>query len=598
MTKRAAIYCRVSHEEQVDGWSLDAQHELCRKLADERGWHVDPKHIYFEPGRSAKTDVRPAFQRMMYHAQAKAFDCIIVHKLDRYSRSLTDVVKNVALLDTAKVDLVSVSEPWVDSSSPMGKFMLHLFSLLAQWDNENRARETAKGKAARARAGLWNGSLAFGYTTLNYLRRDLAALGQQFERGEIDEATYIQQAGKLEAYIEKWSFADDGDAIPHPLYKEAVILAFELYKTGLFSDNDIADRLNEAGFRTTGNWGSQPFEKDTVRPMLQNRFYLGETKYKNQALPGRHEPLISEKLFNECQEVRARRRGRRARSKPNYRVYPLSRLALCAQSLQPLRGQPGNGGKTRYYRAPKRVAKAERLAMIPSEAAERSVMEYLSQIQLPDDWREQVMALANTKSDDQQTVAEKRAKLETRLERLKTLYKLGDIDEGEYMRDRSDLLNQLEALKPTGIPELESTALALEKVSDLLQHANPQEMRAIFHALLTTVYLHPEYPGYVVGIEPKPFLQELMDVSILPNWKPPKSGGDGGGMVAGGANGGIMGVVDAGENNRVADEGVKPVAPALGGNCTVPTLFVFLTFSTSTSPQIALNIELTLKSNF
>ncbi|TVR19644.1 MAG: hypothetical protein EA396_12265, partial [Anaerolineaceae bacterium] len=59
---------------------------------------------------------------------------------------------------------------------------------------------------------------------------------------------------------------------------------------------------------------------------------------------------------------------------------------------------------------------------------------------------------------------------------------------------------------------------------------NPQEMRAIFHALLTTVYLHPDYPGYVVGIEPKPFLQELMDVSVLPNWKPPDSGGDGGGI--------------------------------------------------------------------
>lgn len=56
-------------------------------------------------------------------------------------------------------------------------------------------------------------------------------------------------------------------------------------------------------------------------------------------------------------------------------------------------------------------------------------------------------------------------------------------------------------------------------------------MRVIFHALLTRVYLHPDYPGYVVGIEPKPFLKELMDVSILPNWNLPQSGGDGGGMV-------------------------------------------------------------------
>jgi hypothetical protein len=38
----------------------------------------------------------------------------------------------------------------------------------------------------------------------------------------------------------------------------------------------VAVCLNEEGYRTTGNWGRKPFENDTVRPMLQNRFYLGE----------------------------------------------------------------------------------------------------------------------------------------------------------------------------------------------------------------------------------------------------------------------------------------------------------------------------------
>jgi hypothetical protein len=39
--------------------------------------------------------------------------------------------------------------------------------------------------------------------------------------------------------------------------------------------------------------------------------------------------------------------------------------------------------------------------------------------------------------------------------------------------------------------------------------------------MLTTVYLHHDYPWYVVGIEPKPFLKDLMDVSMLPTWKSP-----------------------------------------------------------------------------
>jgi len=54
---RCAIYVRVSREEQIEGWSLDAQLEQCRALAALRHWQI--AHVYEEPGRSAKTDLRP-----------------------------------------------------------------------------------------------------------------------------------------------------------------------------------------------------------------------------------------------------------------------------------------------------------------------------------------------------------------------------------------------------------------------------------------------------------------------------------------------------------------------------------------------------------
>ena len=149
---RCAIYVRVSREEQIEGWSLDAQLEQCRALAALRHWQI--AHVYEEPGRSAKTDLRPAFQRLMHHAAARRFDLILVHKLDRFSRSLADVVKNVAQLKEVDVGLVSVAEPWLDTTTPQGEFMLYLFALLAQWDNQNRGLEMAKGKRARALAGL------------------------------------------------------------------------------------------------------------------------------------------------------------------------------------------------------------------------------------------------------------------------------------------------------------------------------------------------------------------------------------------------------------------------------------------------------------
>ena len=66
----AAIYIRVSTEEQTEGWSLEAQRELCKRLALQRGWSV--YRVYEEPGQSAKTDRRPVFQQMLRAGNATA----------------------------------------------------------------------------------------------------------------------------------------------------------------------------------------------------------------------------------------------------------------------------------------------------------------------------------------------------------------------------------------------------------------------------------------------------------------------------------------------------------------------------------------------
>jgi site-specific DNA recombinase len=66
---RVVSYVRVSREEQVEDWSLDAQRDLCADLAARRGWEL--VQVFEEPGRSAKTDLRPTFQRMMSQAEAR-----------------------------------------------------------------------------------------------------------------------------------------------------------------------------------------------------------------------------------------------------------------------------------------------------------------------------------------------------------------------------------------------------------------------------------------------------------------------------------------------------------------------------------------------
>lgn len=526
---RAAIYTRVSTEEQTEGWSLDAQKDECVSLLQRRGWqYIEPD--YLEPGRSAKTDLRPVFQRMMRDAELRRFDVIVVHKLDRFSRSLADVVKNVARLKEAKVGLVSVAEPWLDTTTPQGEFMLYLFALLAQWDNQNRARESAKGKAARARAGYWNGSLSFGYVSIKQLKNQIWKLGEQFESGLLPQFLYSEQVEQLERYLDQWSDCTDADAVPHPKNAEGVRLAFSLYAHGNISDHGIAIALNEAGYRTTGNWGERLFEGDTVRPMLKNPFYLGKVQYQGEWIEGRHPALIPESLFEQCQAIRAQRRGRTVRAKSTKRVYPLSGLVVCTRCQKPMRGQP-NWQDRRYYRDPRRSNHTCTQLQIQAEKAEQAVIQYLSAIRLPQDWRERILSQGLT-SEERNALEAKRQRLENQLERSKKLYLMGDMGEAEYLQARTDLTAKLAATRPVEDPDLESAALMLENIGQLLEQATPNELEDIFHALLTTVYLDSGRRGPVVAIEPKPFLKVLMDVSQLPE-RPdpddPTSGSDGGG---------------------------------------------------------------------
>lgn len=84
---RLAVYIRVSSAEQVEGYSLDAQESACRAWAASNGYDV--AHLFVEPGQSARTDQRPAFQQMITAVCATPrIDGVLIHKSDRIARNL------------------------------------------------------------------------------------------------------------------------------------------------------------------------------------------------------------------------------------------------------------------------------------------------------------------------------------------------------------------------------------------------------------------------------------------------------------------------------------------------------------------------------
>ena len=121
---RAAIYYRVSSEEQVDGYSLDAQLRASRSYCDSSSWNIAAE--YREEGKSGRTDdlsKRPAFSEMLAAADSGLFDVIVVHKLDRFSRNLRVTLETLDRLQAQGVGFVSISER-MDFTTAIGRVIL------------------------------------------------------------------------------------------------------------------------------------------------------------------------------------------------------------------------------------------------------------------------------------------------------------------------------------------------------------------------------------------------------------------------------------------------------------------------------------------
>lgn len=124
-----AIYARVS----THGQSVDLQVTELQAYASRMGWTI--AGTYLDEGVSGTKDKRPALDKLMNDARHKRFDTVLVWKLDRFGRSLSQLVQNVQLLDSYGVRFVSLTEGVdTDNKNPVGKLMLHLFAAFAEFE--------------------------------------------------------------------------------------------------------------------------------------------------------------------------------------------------------------------------------------------------------------------------------------------------------------------------------------------------------------------------------------------------------------------------------------------------------------------------------
>jgi site-specific DNA recombinase len=470
---KAALYARVSTEEQTEGYSIDAQKRAFQALCQGRGW--TPCREYIEEGKSARTDninKRPVFKQMMSDAETKQFDVLVCHKLDRFSRNLRITLEYFEKLSKAGIAFTSISEQ-MDFSQPWGKFALAMLGAMAQFYSDNLSHETKKGWAERKAQGLYCGLLPFGAI-----------------KGE------------------------DGVPVPDPNTYPGLGMAFDLAAQGE-SDRRIAQLLNSEGYRTAGNQRRSLFAKDTVRGILTNRFYLGylpEGNGNGKCVKGKHEAFVSEQLWNQAQEMRRRNAtSTHGRCRSERKICSMSGITHCWYCKGRIhisctkKGQPRLG----CYNRAKGWDCGQRSAAVG--LYEKQIEEYLGTFHIPEDYQNRILEAHRKLEAAYDNTNEERARWEAQLDRIKKLYKWGDISEEEYRRERQAFQKEMVALAPeTRQTNLDKLAEFLTNIGEAWRAASAEQRNKLARTLFQEIWIKD---NQVVAVKPQPELEPFFELN-------------------------------------------------------------------------------------
>ncbi len=267
---RCAIYTRKSTEEGLEQEfnSLDAQRQACEAyIASQRslGWTTLPSR-YDDGGISGGTMERPALQRLLADIEAKRIDLVLVYKIDRLTRSLSDFARIVEIFEAHGVSFVSVTQQF-NTTTSMGRLTLNVLLSFAQFEREVTAERIRDKIAASKRKGMWmGGSVPLGYD----LKDKKLVINPQ-------EAEIVRSLFRL--YLELGTVKS---------------LLAETKRRGLLTKQ----RQGRDGRQI----GGLPFSRGHLYQLLRNPLYVGEVAHKGQRHPGQQQAILDRETFDAAQK--------------------------------------------------------------------------------------------------------------------------------------------------------------------------------------------------------------------------------------------------------------------------------------------------------
>jgi site-specific DNA recombinase len=259
-TQYAAIYARVSTEDQGKGFSIPTQIEACQKLADREGYTVPEASVLIDEGISGTTMDRPQLRTLRDLVNARAIVAVVVYDPDRLSRNLGHQLLLAEEFERAGVKLLIVSHPM--EQGPEGWLFFQMRVALAEYERAKILERTRRGLMGWAQAGHpGGGNVPLGYRYLSEPH------GGRWEVDE-DEAALVRR-------IFAFSLADETtrgiarrlteERVPTPADRHPDRGHRKAMPYGVWNHSSLRAILTYQGYTGTASWGKRGRVSGTTR---------------------------------------------------------------------------------------------------------------------------------------------------------------------------------------------------------------------------------------------------------------------------------------------------------------------------------------------
>ena len=363
-----------------------------------------------QEAKTAKEPGRIKFAEMLSLLEHGKADGILSWNPDRLARNSVDGGKIIHMIDRGLIKTLKFPTFWFEPT-PQGLFMLQIAFGQSKYYVDALRENVTRGMRQKVRNGVWPSKAPLGYLNNPKTR------GIDINREKAPKVKKI----------------------------------FELYATGNYNLRELAEWCKRINLKSNLE---RNIAISQIHKILQNVFYFGLMKYKDETHEATHEPLISKKLFDKVQEI-MRGKGKPQKMKKHDFAFLGLMKCPCSAAITAEKKIKPSGKEYTYYRCTKKKGPCQEKHFLRQEELYQQIKSFLQKVSLSSHDTEKILAELNkeeTQAKEQakttvQNLKTSFSEIEKKLEKLLDVYLDETITAEEYASRKEKLVKQKVSLR-------------------------------------------------------------------------------------------------------------------------------------------------------